>query len=244
MTDSKDFSPEAVLAAVAAELRYNRDDLEVTWDETVSPRVTYEVVGKSNRMRLVVYRSEADAEAVCQDTIHEDLFKGGFFVVFSDDLRREVLDAMVKVCNLSDLTPYLTMAVREGWAMSNSADDDLESSEQTIGNAQTIPEIKAHQAALLVKWLKDPVAAVWRLQGGDLPSTMAVLIEQCSFDVDALTKALMVAMGGWRAFGICTVTATTPEGFVIEADNDEASAYLESLYADSQDEPPATDRGV
>ena len=61
MTDQvKDFSPETVLAAVAKELRYNRDDLVVEWDETVEPRCSYEVLGKGNKMRLVVYRSEAD----------------------------------------------------------------------------------------------------------------------------------------------------------------------------------------
>ena len=121
-----------------------------------------------------------------------------------------------------------------------TGEDDMDGPD--IGTAQTIPEIKTNQAALLTRWLKDPVAAVWRLQGGDLPSTMAVVIEQCSFDIDALTKSIMLAMGGWRSFAISPVVATTPEGFVIEADNPEAAAYLEELYAATMNELPGVGR--
>jgi hypothetical protein len=236
MTSPKDFSPETVLAAVAAELRYNKDDLAITWDETITPRASYEVLGKSNDMRLVVYRSEEDVAAECQAGIHETLFAGTF--IAENSLDRSVLEAVAKVCNLSDLTPYLTMASREGWTL---PDDEDNPDGPAIGTAQTIPEIKAHQAALLATWLKDPVNAVWRLQGGDLSSTIAVLIEQCSFDVNVLTKAIMEAMGGWRSFEVGTVTATTPEGFVIEPDNFKAAEYLESLYAVSQSEPPTVE---
>ena len=237
MTDSKDFSPEAVLAAVAAELRYNKDDLTVTWDESVTPRVAYEVSSKRNNLAVVVHRSESDAVAECQDLIHENLFTGVFA---SENLvERPVIEAVAKVCNLADLTPYLTMASREGWMLPTGEDDE---DGPDIGKAQTIPEIKAHQAALLARWLKDPVAAVWRLQGGDLPSVLAVLVEQCSFDVDALTKAIMEVMGGWRAWAQGLVTATTPEGFVIEPESDAAVEYMESLYAAAQSEPPTADR--
>jgi hypothetical protein len=238
MTDqAKDFSPEAVLSAVASELRYNRDDLEVTWDETVTPRVAYVVLGKSNKMRLAVHRSEADAATKFQDIIHENLFSGTFFQEMI--MKRLVLDAVVKICNLADLTPYLTMASREGW-MLPTGEDDMDGPD--IGTAQTIPEIKDYQAALLARWLKDPVAAVWRLQGGDLPSTLAVIVEQCSFDIEALTMAIMTAMGGWRLLAISPVVATTPEGFVIEANNPEAAAYLEELYEATQNELPGVGR--
>lgn len=227
MTDpSNDFSPESVRSAVATELRYNADDLEVTWDEKETPRTVYEVRGKSNKMCLVVHRSVATAEAECCALLHETLFNGLFLT--EQIVTRDVLEAAAKVCNLADLTPYLTMASREGWAMASGEDG---SEEPALGNAQTIPEIKANQVGLLATWLKDPLAAVWRLQGGDLPSTLAVLIEQCSFDIEVMTKAIMKSMGGWQTFGICSVTAATPEGYIIEADNEVASDYLEALYS-------------
>ena len=236
MTDQKDFSPEAVLSAVAAELRYNRDDLEVEWDEKVVPRV-YMVTGKSNNMELLVYRNEAEAESECLSMIHDNLVIGEFFDA-PEVMDKTVLDAVVRMCNLSDLTPFLTTAAREGWAMPNNEEDDLEVVDKRVGDAQTIPEIKANQAALLDRWLKDPEAAVWKLQGGDLASTMAVLIEQCSFDVDALTKAVMEAMGGWKAFTISSVMATTAEGYVVVADNSVAVDYLEELYESTKSELP------
>ncbi len=239
MTDqSKDFSPEAVLAAVAKELRYNRDDLDVSWDEKVDPRVVYYVTGKANKMEFLVYLNEAEAERGCQDIIHESLFTGQFFEE-PELVDRAVLDAVAKVCNLADLTPFLTMVAREGWAM---PDEDEESEPQAVADAQTIPEIKSNQAAMLDRWLKDPVAAVWRIQDSDLASTLAVLIEQCSFDIDALTKAIMVAMGGWKAFAFSSVVATTPEGYVITADNIAAVEYLEELYQATKNELPEVGR--
>jgi hypothetical protein len=229
MTDqNKDFSPESVMAAVAVELRYNRDDLEVTWDENATPLRFYEVRGKGNKMLLRVYRSEAEAESEYRDIVHEDLFLGTFFDAL--DVERELLDAVAKVCNLVDLTSYLTVASREDWAMPSSDDEDHSASDAAIGDAQAIPALKRNQAVLLEQWLKDPVVAVWQLQGKDLATTMAVLIEQCSFDVDVLTKAIVTAMGGWRSLSMGSVGATTPEGYVIEATNREAVEYLDELF--------------
>jgi len=236
MTDqAKDFSPETVLSAVATELRYNRDDLEVEWDETVEPRRHYEVRGKSNKMSLAVYRTGADAEAAVRTLIQDSLIARTFFNYDFPD--RSVLAEVSKVCTLADLTPYLTMAAREGWAMPTGDENEQGVSDPAIGNAKTIVEIKVNQAALLAEWLKSPVAAVWRLQGGDLPSVLAVLIEQCSYDVDALLRALMSGRGGWRPY-LSGCVAVTPEGFVISALNLAAEEYLEELYDAIQSETP------
>lgn len=228
---NNDFSPESVMAAVATELHYNRDDLEVTWDESVSPRVSYTVRGKSNKMVLVVFRSVADSEADCQEIIHRMLFGGFFFEVYQSD--RSVLEAVAKVCNLSDLTSFLTSAVREGWALPNDKGDERGKVDEAVMTARTILQIKANQESLLARFLKDPVAAVWRLHGGDFSSSIAVLIEQCSFDVNALTKAIMNAMGGWKAFEDCAVVAETPEGYIVVPKNLEAREYTDALYASS-----------
>jgi hypothetical protein len=241
-SQNNDFSPESVLASVATELRYNKDDLVVTWDEHESPLVLCLVAGRSNKMELVVYRNEAAAIGDCQKVIHQQLFSGRFLTqTFEEGIERSVLEAVAKVCNLADLTPYLTVAVREGWVMPNDEANDLSEHLQTErlqANEKTIPEMKANQAILLAKWLKKPVDAVWRLQGGDVASTVAVLIEQCSFDLDKLIGAIMTGMGGWRSFEICPIVATTPEGYIIVSANEQASTYLEELFAVTKSDPP------
>ena len=228
---SNDFSPEAVMSAVATELSYNRDDLEVTWDETVSPRVSYAVSGKSNKMALTVFRGVPEIEADCQEVIHRMLFGGSFFDEYHGD--RNVLDAVAKVCKLSDLTSYLTSAVREGWALPNDKGDERGRLDEAKMTARTIPQIKANQDVLLARMLRDPVTSVWRLHGGDFSSTIAVLVEQCSFDVNALTKAIMDAMGGWKGFEGGAVVAVTNAGYVIVPENHEAREYMDGMYASS-----------
>lgn len=244
MTDSsKEFTPEAVLSAVAIELNIQRsnNDLEVLWDEKAEPRVEYEVVRRFNsKVRFIVHRSEADAENRCQAIIHKDLVAGTFFDKHFAE--RVMLEEVAKVCNLSDLTSYLTMVAREGWVMPIGEDEDFDVSDQITGVPQAISEIKNNRAVLLSRWLKDPVAAVWKIHGGDVQSVLAVLIEQCSYDVDELTKAIMNAMGGWRSLSVSTVTATTSEGFIIEAKTKEASDYLEGLYTISKNGSPVTTR--
>lgn len=101
--------------------------------------------------------------------------------------------------------------------------------------SRTIPQMKANLDALVVKLLRDPVTAVWRLHGGDYAATIAVLIEQCAFDVDSLTKAIMNAMGGWKFFESGSVVAEMPEGYVVVPTNDEAREYMDLLYAASFD---------
>ena len=163
-----------------------------------------------------------------ENILEEQLISGTFLSEFS--IEQPVFDAVVKVCNLADLTPYLTMSAREGWALPSGGDNERRTVDPAIENATSIVAIRLNQAALLDRWLKDPVAAVWRLQGGDLPSILAVLIEQCSFDVGALVQAIMRALGGWRAFQMCSVVAMTSEGFVVIGQNPEALDYLEELF--------------
>jgi hypothetical protein len=232
MSDSnKDFSPEAVMRSVATELHYNFDDLEVVWDETASPRVSYIIRGKSNKMVLSVFRGVPEIEADCQADIHRMIFGGSFFEEYKGD--RNVLEAVAKVCNLVDLTPYLTVAVREGWVLPNDKSDDRGRLDEATMTARTISQIKDNQAALLSRWLRDPVSAVWRLHSGDFSSTIAVLIEQCSFDVSVLTKAIMDAMGGWKLFEGGGVVGVTNEGYVVIPENLEAREYMDEMYASS-----------
>lgn len=233
---TKDFTPEAVLAVVAQELRYNAEDLDIAWDEKLPKRSSYLVTGRSNRMEVVVFESEAAAESECQERIAQQLFAGLFFT--ENEVDREVVEAVAKVCNLADLTSYLTVAAREGWSMPSHDEEDEEATGQILGSAKTVDEIKVNQDTVLARWLKDPVAAIWRLQGGAWDSTMAVLVEQCQVGTNVLTKAIMDGFGGWRSFEACSVIATTAHGYVIVADNSEACDYMEQLFAVAREESP------
>lgn len=85
-------------------------------------------------------------------------------------------------------------------------------------------------AAVALELRCEPVKSVWMLQQNNMEATAAVLIEQCGFDPKIMCRALVEAFGGWREFGICLVVGTTPEGFIVEAENTQAEDYLESLY--------------
>lgn len=222
---TKDFTPEAVLALLAQALRCNKDNLEICWDETVTPRNSFWVMGR-NGMDYMVFASVAAAEAECQKNIAQSLFSGMFFV--DNQVDRQAVEAVARVCKLGDLTSYLTVASREGWAMPSADEDDQAATESTVGAATKVSEIKVNQAAVLATWLKDPVAAIWKLQGGDWGSTLAVMVEQCEVDVDVLTKAIMDGMGGWCAVEGCSVIWTTVEGYVIVAVNEAAREFWAS----------------
>lgn len=227
------FLPEKVMASVVKELRGEPDDLEIIWDETIIPMVRCWVRSRSTKAEYVVHRNVLDVVEDCVDLIEENLLDGS---LFKDSLvTTEVLDTIAKHCNLDDLKPYLVAESREGWIIPNQG-GFFHGAE--MGECKTIAELKRKQAKVLEGWLKEPVKAVWNLQGGDLAAAASVLIEQCGFDTKDMCQAIMEALGGWRSFGICEVVATTPEGFIIEAENSQGSDRLEELYAISQTEGP------
>jgi hypothetical protein len=232
-TATNNFVAEKVMASVVRELRGTPEDLEVIWDETAIPMVRCWVRSRSTKAEYVVHRSETDVVDDLLDLIEENLLDGS---LFKDSLvTTEVLDTIAKHCNLEDLKSYLVAESREGWILPNQGGFFHG---EVIGECKTIAELKSKQAKVLEGWLKEPVKAVWNLQGGDLAAAASVLIEQCTFDTKDMCQAIMVVLGGWRSFGICSVIATTPEGFIIEAENTQGSDRLEELYETAQTEGP------
>jgi hypothetical protein len=217
---SSDFNPESVLRSVATELRYNSEDLSVFWDETADPRIRYTVKGRINGMAVVVYRNQESADADKNQQIIDSLLRGAFFEQKKVD--PWMVNAVAKVCKLEDLTSYLTVLSREGWAMT-----DLEA--EPSREVKTISQLKRYQLRLLAMWLVDPLAALGVIHKGDLSIVLAVLIEQCSYDEAALAKAIR-SISGMGGLGI---SATTSEGYIIEAENQEARDYLLALYESS-----------
>jgi hypothetical protein len=232
-TTMNDFAPEIVMASVVRELRGTTEDLEVIWDETAIPMVRCWVRSRSTKAEYVVHRSEVAVVDDLIDLIEENLLDGS---LFKDSLvTTEVLDTIAKHCKLDDLKSYLVAESREGWIL---PDEGVFSHVGGIGECKTIEELKSKQAKVLEGWLKEPVKAVWNLQGGDLAAAASVLIEQCTFDTKDMCRAIMEVLGGWRSFGICPVIATTHEGFIIEAENEQGSDRLEELYEVAQTEGP------
>jgi len=217
MTISNDFTGQKVMESIARELRRESGDLEVVWDETQSPMIRCWVKVKSIKASFVVHRSEEDVVADSVSLIEENLLDG---TLFKESLvNTQVLDAIAGKCNLADLSPYLAVESKEGWLL--PSEGGVKHVDE-MGEAKTIGDLKLHQAKLLEGWLKEPVKSVWRLQGGDLAATAAVLLEQCSFDTKSMCQTILDVLGGWREFGICPVVGKTPEGYIIEAENNEA----------------------
>lgn len=232
-TATNDFLPEKVFDSVMRELRGTPEDLEVIWDEKSIPMVRCWVRSRSTKAEYVVHRRESDVVADICDLIEENLLDGSLFK--NSLVTTEVLDTIAKNCHLSDLESYLIAESREGWILPNEGGFFHG---EGIGECKTIGELKRKQAKVLEGWLREPVKAVWNLQGGDLAAAASVLIEQCMFDTGTMCHAIMEVLGGWRSFGICEVVATTPEGFIIEAENTQGSDRLLELYEISQAEGP------
>jgi hypothetical protein len=232
-TVTNDFLPEKVMASVMKELRGTPEDLEVIWDETAIPMARCWVRSRSTKAEYVAHRSEADVVDDLLDLIEGNLLDGSLFKYSL--ATTEVLDTIAKHCHLGDLESYLIAESREGWILPNEGGFFHGDG---VGECKTIAELKSKQVKVLEGWLKEPVKAVWNLQGGDLAAAALVLIEQCTFDTKDMCHAIMEVLGGWRRFGICEVIVTTPEGFIIEAENTQGSNRLEELYETSQTEGP------
>jgi hypothetical protein len=218
-----DFSPESVLRAAVTELHCDPSDLVISWDELVEPRIHYTVVGKSKQMKFGVWRDRKASEADKNQKII-DLLLSGFF---SSGVRCNswLLEAVAKVCKLDDLTSYLTVVSRECWAkpdVEDRADDRL--SELIKGSAKTIARFKSNQSAILTLWLSDPLKALRSIHNDDLDVILAVLLEQCSYDEFELAAVIRIGIGK------ATIEAVTPEGYIIEADNEVAHEYLVAQY--------------
>ena len=215
------FTPEAVLDAVSKELRYCRDSLVVEWDETKSRLDKCRVVTKDHFGFFEVYASESDASADCRREVATSLFNGHFIENYK--LTEAMVREVAAVCRLSDLAPFITSTLREGW---------VDSSYQMgkPDEATNVDEIKSHQEAQIAEALKDPLAAVWSLFKGSLSDVLGIIIEQCSFSVDSLTTAILKSVGGWKCLTGTPVTATTSEGFVVVPTTDFARTYMLKLY--------------
>lgn len=229
---STEFTTDYILSVVGIELGLPLSDLSLIKEGGVRA-----VMVRSSKTRAVwKFRSSAEeAERELQDDILGNLFTGHFFE--SHLVSLEVLMAVAKVCKLSDLTPFFTMASREGWLMPSREEVGNNDGLFFLGGDDadepdpTIDDLKSMQARRTLKWIDDPIEAVVKLQGGDLPSAFAVLIEQCSVDQDALSRAILAALGGWQAFEhFSPVILTTRGGHIITAHNAEAADYLDALY--------------
>lgn len=229
MTETDVFTPSTVLAAVAAELKFNLGDLDVMSagpsDMVGNPCDHYVVKSRSTSFCVTVHRNKASAEQLCRSLVEKWLVKGCFF----DEMEpsRELLDAVVETCSLDGLRPWLTAMVRKGWVLEGSMIQSLNGTDRKT--SQTIVGIKRDLAKLLEEYLRDPLNAVLRLQRGDLAETIAILLEQCQFDPEVMIGAIVESQGGWEGFSLGMV-ATTPEGFFIEAENDHTVEYMVRLY--------------
>lgn len=222
-------SEEFVCQAVSRELELDMSDLTLQHLDGVNRFLV-----RSSKTGAVwkLWRSANDVETQRRNLLLWNLYTGSFFDTTL--VTREVLDAAARCCNLADLTSFLTMASREGWVLPSHDGEDTEDRLWMMAEeSRGVDDLKAMQTERLATWLEDPVDAVLKLQGGDLPSALAVLIEQCRFDQEALSRAMLAALGGWQAFEyLSQVILTTPEGHIITAYNAAAADYLDTKYGD------------
>lgn len=218
------FLPSVVRDAVAAELRYDFASLAVEWDEKQDPLTTCTVSSVDNKMVFTVYRDDdAGKQSISRD-VAQALLKGKFFDEFV--VTEGMLSAVAKVCDLADMTPYWIAFSRQDWAL-------------TAGNVFVLPagvssitDLRKRQKDQLATYQRDPLGSLRDLYGSDLPTIMAVIIEQCVFvDVDVLVGAIVDSAGGWRNFTGSPVSGTTSEGFVIVPVTQFAQEYMEACLS-------------
>ena len=226
------FSPSVVLAAVARELGLEAESLAVVDSPDGQFRGYYDVRSvPAGDLQVSVYRDKASAEGSYRSIIAGWLANGRYFDEMESS--RVMLDAVARSCNLDDLRPWLTVAVREGWVRGPSlACGPSLAFKHQIDAPRTIESIKETESRLLEGFFQDPLAAVLTLLRGNLEGAISTLIEQCSFDTAILTDAIVKAEGGWEVFTRGMV-AVTSEGFLVEAVNEHAVQIMNTLY-DSQ----------
>jgi hypothetical protein len=220
---------EHVLDVVAAELRYSREDLEVSEvARGSSGRVDhYAVRSRTTAFAASVHRDRASAEVACRSLVSGWLATGKFFENMGSS--RELLVAVAGACRLSDLTPWLSARTREGWVLGGEGAGIR--AHAPLARARTVDVERTERLVRLAERLRDPVASVLELCGGRTAEACAVLVEQCDYNTDVLLAAMVRSCGGWEGFAIGGMSATTDEGYVVEPDNDHTAEYMGKLHA-------------
>ena len=225
------FDPVSVLKSVSTELRYDSPvlpSLTVEWNEKVDPPISCKVSSVDNRMVFTVYVDDAAGWKTVAHEVEQSLLAGKFFEDFA--ITEKMVLATAKACDLLDLTPYLTVVSRRGWALPRVCDPTEGQSYELPSGVVTICDLPGRQESRLAAYLQDPLSALRNIHGDRLMAVMAVIIEQCSFNVDELVGAIIGSVGGWRSFTGSPITAKTPEGFVVVPTTQFALDYMENLH--------------
>jgi hypothetical protein len=216
------FDPVSVLKSVSTELRYDLPSLTVEWNEKVDPPISCKVSSVDNRMVFTVYVDDAAGWKTVAREVEQSLLAGKFFADFA--ITEQMVLAAAKTCDLLDLTPYLTVVSRRGWALPTEGQ-----SYELPSGVVSICDLPGRQESRLAAYLQDPLSALRNIHGDHLMAVMAVIIEQCSLNVDELVGAIIGSVGGWRSFTGSPITAKTPEGFVVVPTTQFALDYMENL---------------
>jgi hypothetical protein len=222
------FDPVSVLKSVSTELRYDLPSLTVEWNEKVDPPISCKVSSVDNRMVFTVYVDDAAGWKTVAREVEQSLLAGKFFADFA--ITEQMVLAVAKTCDLLDLdlTPYLTVVSRRGWALPTEGQ-----SYELPSGVVSICDLPGLQESRLAAYLQDPLSALRNIHGDHLMAVMAVIIEQCSYNVDELVGAIIGSVGGWRSFTGSPITAKTPEGFVVVPTTQFALDYMEMLLRTS-----------
>lgn len=230
MTEKPDsFTSENVLVAVSRELKVPVTRLRIA----VAPSLFLSVPGdpidhflvtaspcttSASALAVTVHRNKASAESRYATIIADWLSNGRFFR--SIEPTPALFKAVLGVCDLSGLIPWITSAVRQGWI----------SDMPEKGQMKTVDAIREAIKTKLADLLKDYETAVLFLCDHNLEEAISVVIEQCDFDEHKLCVAVLEACGGWESFSVSNIVARLDEGFLAEAENDWTADYMSKLY--------------
>jgi hypothetical protein len=173
---------------------------------------------------LVITREVEETEALA--VIRESIQADSLIDDLEDVDSKAIYEALTKVAILSDLEPWLTVAIREEirsyaqqgdpkfwemWRESGLKPTIANGGSKAIGPGfDLVKALQRHQ----IQDLSKPEQLLLEMLDHDYENACDLILEQCRIDIPSLATSLLVASGGVEGMSDATFT---PEGFVIHA---------------------------
>jgi len=202
------FSPEKAMEVVSRDFGISIDNLETDLFGKGERSITVQWEHDGKMIVLRVYASKEIAEEGCIGCI-EDYIHRGQIESEVDMNSQEMIFALLDICEMSGIQQWIEVAYREAiWEQAHEEEEDLE------------------PLAELSLYKRMPLLALLSFTEED--ERYGIIMAHGNPDPLKVPAAILRGFGGVEGF-TDHPTMTTPEGFFIEPDNQEAEDLMDAM---------------